>query len=240
MKEKLTIVLLPGLNGTAGLFKPLMDSAPSQYRVRAITYPTHRKCSYQELLYQLMDTLDDIEGPYVLLGESFSGPLSLMAAYQRPAGLLGVILVATFVIPPNSKVARVVPWEMGFSLHKPLHSVMEWLGLDMTYQAQEPSQPLSLLTALSVELQKVSPLVLADRMQSIFSVDVRKELAAIDVPLRYFKGVRDIIVPKKNSEIIQEINPKVSCIDFDVDHFLLQKKPIEAWREISSFVDSLI
>lgn len=56
-----SIILLPGLDGTGVLFKPLVGF--------------------------VLDRLPDSE--FVLLGESFSGPIALRVAARKPAGVCG-------------------------------------------------------------------------------------------------------------------------------------------------------
>ncbi len=75
-----TIVLLPGLNGTKGLFQPLIDSLPCGVDVLPIEFPTHDKYSYEQLCSLVIDKVKRLKGKYILLGESFSGPLSLFVS----------------------------------------------------------------------------------------------------------------------------------------------------------------
>src|SRR5690349_15943355 len=65
----------------------------------ALNYPADEPLDYEQLLPQVLAALPS-DRPFVLLGESFSGPLAVMAAATRPVGLLGVILCATFVRNP--------------------------------------------------------------------------------------------------------------------------------------------
>jgi len=44
-----TVVLLPGLNGTDGLFQPLLDVAPDGIDVLPVSYPTPESKTYEEL-----------------------------------------------------------------------------------------------------------------------------------------------------------------------------------------------
>ena len=77
---KITLVLLPGLHGTEGLFEPLVKGAPDDIDILAIEYPPHEKIPYEKLTTIVGDKLKSIEGSYIILGESFAGPLSLFIA----------------------------------------------------------------------------------------------------------------------------------------------------------------
>lgn len=176
MKKEVSIVLLPGLNGTTGLFKPLMDNIPEEYNVLPLSYPSDQKLSYSELKILVQEKLNTISGSYILLGESFSGPLSLMIARDKPEGLVGIALVATFIQAPNVKLGQFLPWRLGFTLTKPLYSLRFLVSQNKNK---------GLINSISTELQRVKPEVLADRIQSIFSVNAISDLKHCEIPLTY-------------------------------------------------------
>src|ERR1051325_2082913 len=95
----LTVVLLPGLDGTGTLFRPLLDHLPPELHPLVVTYPPEEPIGYDELLPRVLDHLPT-STPFVLLGESFSGPLALMVAARSPTGLRVVIVCASFVRNP--------------------------------------------------------------------------------------------------------------------------------------------
>src|SRR5690242_2545781 len=97
-----TLVLLPGLHGTADLFGPLRAGIS----VRTVEYPTDRSCSCAELLGMVEEQLRDV-GEMVLIAESFSGGLALKfaAGHAGNAGRVkGVVLCVSFVMPPVPRV----------------------------------------------------------------------------------------------------------------------------------------
>jgi pimeloyl-ACP methyl ester carboxylesterase len=91
------IVLLPGLHGTGHLFADFARECPSAFVPRVIEYPCDRFLDYRELLPFVRDRLPQ-DSDFVILGESFSGPLAVMLAAGRPRRLRAVVLVATFVV----------------------------------------------------------------------------------------------------------------------------------------------
>src|SRR5688572_16513964 len=93
------LVLLPGLDGTGQLFRPLLDVVPSTWRTGVVTYPSSRMCTYDELL-GLIDEQVGAEGSVALIAESFSGPLALRYACEHPGVVRAVVLCASFVRPP--------------------------------------------------------------------------------------------------------------------------------------------
>src|SRR4051812_4389167 len=94
-----SLILLPGLHGTADLFLPLLAAIPPDLPTRIISYPTHEPLSYDDLL-RLIDTQLSNEESIVLIAESFSGPLALRYAAMHPARVRAVILCASFIRSP--------------------------------------------------------------------------------------------------------------------------------------------
>lgn len=232
MNEKeITIVLLPGLNGTDGLFQRLLDTMPCGFKALCISYPPHEEKSYRELAAYVLEKLGKIEGNYLLVGESFSGPIAVLVGQVNPKGLLGIVLVATFISPPNIKIARLLPSQLLFSLAKPLYRLKQLI--------KPKGKPGSTFDLALIEVQKSSPSVLSARTQEIFRIDVKNELASCKVPMMYFRGERDFVVPEKNLKEILRVKPDIKLARFDTDHFLLQSAPTEAWIAISTFTSEL-
>lgn len=224
MKDaNITIVLLPGLNGTQGLFQPLIDKAPSHFNILTIAFPGQESSSYQDLTKYVLEKISYLKGSFILLGESFSGPLALFVAQTKPKNLKGVILAATFVTAPNIKIARFLPWAFGFRLAKFVCSLFC------------KNQPKSVIGMVLNELQKLEPKMLAERIQSIFDVNAEAALKVCPVPIMYFRGQKDLVVPRKNLNRILAIRSDVKVIEFNTDHFLLQSAPAEAWDAIDDF-----
>jgi pimeloyl-ACP methyl ester carboxylesterase len=112
------IALLPGLDGTGLLFGPALDACPDGVRPVVLPLPDLEARSYAELADHLAPRLPKDE-PFLLLGESFSGPLALELAARRPDGLAGVVLVASFVTSPVPRGIGRLPWTLAFRVRRP-------------------------------------------------------------------------------------------------------------------------
>ena len=73
---------------------PLVDLVQDQFEVKMISYPTNLVKSYQELTTLVLDELETVSGEYIIVGESFSGPVSLFVSQAKPEDLIGLVLVA--------------------------------------------------------------------------------------------------------------------------------------------------
>src|SRR5215469_13809501 len=103
-----TVVLLPGLDGTGDQFAPLIDALGSEVPTVTVRYP-NAPLDY-EALQKIVATALPRDRSYVILGESFSGPIALSLAAQAPRDLLGCILCASFVVNPRRILRLALPF----------------------------------------------------------------------------------------------------------------------------------
>ena len=226
---KTRIVLLPGLHGTGALFQDFVASTPPGYEVSTITFPLLEPLSYQDLTDLVCERLLGDRSRLILLGESFSGPLALFVAERKPPGLSGVILVASFILPPARSWARFLPWKTSFRVVNAL-----------TKRLVEPSRvngSVSVVGQIIRELHKVSPSVLADRVRSILHVNASNALIHCPVPILYLTGTKDLIVRKKCLGDIYRFRPDIHVRSIPSHHFLLQSVPSLIWQNIDWFVE---
>lgn len=90
------LLLLPGMDGTGRLFAPLLAALPPDIDGEPVAYPPDEPLGYEGLL-PLVEAAAARGGDFVVVGESFSGPLALLLAARSPPGLRGVVLCATFI-----------------------------------------------------------------------------------------------------------------------------------------------
>jgi len=107
---RVTLVLLPGLDGTSVFFRPLLAALPSWVEPLVIEYPSDGGDDYPHLLALVSEAVRGLDA-YWVLGWSFSGPLALMLAARDPDRVRGVILCASFVRATNCTAAR-RPWSI--------------------------------------------------------------------------------------------------------------------------------
>lgn len=228
--EKVTIVFLPGLNGTAGLFDPLLSVASKEYDLMVISYPTHQMKSYEQLTEYALEEIGSIKGRFVIVGESFSGPIAILLSAKRTDGLIGTVLVTTFASAPYFMFFKYLPLTLIFTLARFFYRVR--IKLSNTGKA-------SILKSACIELQKVSPVVLAARTRATLTVDVSKQLQLSRAPMVYFSAKYDVVVPKWNLKKILKIKPDTKVETFNSNHFLLQSVPQQAWEAIDKFIKEI-
>jgi pimeloyl-[acyl-carrier protein] methyl ester esterase len=224
----LTLVLLPGLDGTGILFEPIVRQLPLDILPHVIPLPNDIPMGYDRLVPAISSLLPT-GCRYVLLGESFSGPLTLMIAAQQPTGLQGVILCASFIRNPTYLPSglRYIAGSWMF------HLTPQLAQAKALFAGYSTSQLRSLLARAH---SQVPPSVMAQRIRSVLAVDCQEALQKCPVPIAYIRGSQDRVVPAKNCRQVLSARPAVREFVIHAPHLVLQTQPQAAAKAITTFV----
>lgn len=224
------LILLPGLDGTGHLFAPLLQVLPPEITATVVRYPLAESLSYEQLQPFVQQALPT-HAPYVLVAESFSGPLAIAWAATQPDNLCAVILCASFVSNPAPSFLQWIqafnhPFWFQFRLP---HSFVRYATAMWDCEA-------NVIDELIEQTSKVSPAVLSHRFAQVMRVDVRAALQRCTAPLLYVRATRDLLVQRRNWEEIARLKPEASYAEVDASHFVLQHKPAAALQAIQAFL----
>jgi len=214
----LKIILLPGLDGTGILFKPFIDALPSTIETLVISYPPDEKLSYKGLTEYVMDRLPKDEA-YVLLGESFSGPIAYEIALSQPGNMKAVVFVASFLKTPQRLVlglSRLLPRSLLLSLPMPEFVIKLFL--------LGPKASTQLVDLFRVSLNKVSAKVLSYRLNEITNLSINKQKC--DVRAVYIQADDDYLVPERCVETFKEVMDNLKIYQVTGPHLILQANPL--------------
>ena len=233
VEERLTLLLLPGMDGTGELFAEFVRSLPGWIEPRLVVYPRDRKLSYDQLL-PIVASAVPANKTFVVLAESFSTPLAVRLAAEKPNGLLALVLCAGFVSPPSRGVLRRVaiilaPLLIAFRL--PESICQHFLVGD--------SAPKSLVDGVRATISSVSVGVLAHRLRSVLSCTGKRELCAVSIPLLYLLGLEDRLVHRFSFDEIQQAKPDARLASVEAPHLILQAKPREASEVVIRFLQQV-
>lgn len=221
------LILLPGMDGTSLLFEPLINALPPSVHATAVAYPKDKPLGYAELLPLVESAIPNED--FVVLGESFSGPLALMLAASQPKRLRGVILCASFVrFPlniPSSWRTMIRPWMFRW---QPL-SLLAFVLLGKN--AFGPLGP-----KLRTAVRSVSPTAMAARALSVANVDVTDALRICPVPILYLQAANDWVIRPGCGKLIQAIRPDVQKVVLPGPHLVLQVSPQSAAEKLEIFI----
>ena len=225
------LMLLPGMDGTGRLFGPLLRILPQGLEVTVFAYPPDRPCGYAELL-PLVEAAIPEGGEFVVLGESFSGPLALLLAARRPRGLRGVILCASFARGPWRFPAR---W-LGLLVRPFWFRAVPGSLIRRTRLGRFDTPPLGGM--VEAALVGVHPAVLAARARAVLGADVGAQLQACPVPILSLSATEDRLVSGRSLAHIRGLQPRVEAVDLVGPHLLLQAVPELAAPVIQRFAAS--
>ncbi len=223
------LVLLPGLDGTGLLFDPLLRSLPAEVKTTVISYPVNQPLGYEELAQIVRERLPQNE-PFVLVGESFGGPLSIRIAAEAPAGLCGLALVVTFARKP----IRWLPEQIGPFIPPPAFRLLPaWSQLRMLVTGRSSPE---LKQLFQTALRQVAPRVFAHRVAELLRIDVSEELKRIAVPILVLSAGRDRIVRPYNDRYLRQLRSDAQSEMIDCGHLLLQTAPEQAAELLVRFL----
>jgi len=224
------MILLPGLDGTGRLFEKFITQLPPEWPVRVMSYPQTGAQDYAVLADVIVAQLPKSR-PYVLVAESFAGPLALQISTCAGANLNALVLSTTFVQNPRPQLSRLAPLllrEGLLSLHPP-DWMLRWLltGFDTGSD---------LLEMLRTVLGELPPRVLRQRLQSVMAVNVTAQLQACNTPILHLYARQDHLIPASASRLVRQLRPDLTSIGIDGPHFLLQTRPRECLRHLRRFL----
>lgn len=225
------LVLLPGMDGSGSLFQPLVDQLGFSFDIRVIQYPAAEPLGYEALERLVISSLPKGE-PFMLLGESFSGPIAISIAAAQPPGLTGLILCCTFAVSPRPLLTALWPLARALSPRRAPSAVLDHLLL-----GRYSSKALS--SALSSAVSSLSPAAFSARMRAIDTVNVLTKLKSISVPVLYLQATEDRLVPPSSCALVQRELPAIRVISIAAPHCLLQAAPGDAALAIGTFAEQL-
>lgn len=226
------VVVLPGLDGTGLMLTEFAARLSVRYPVAVVAYPGDRALSYPELADFVVARLPR-DGRFVLVAESFAGPLAILLAAGRPAGLAGIAFVASFMRCPVpvptwlSRLASLLPLRA-----KALQALMRPLTHGRWSSEAEGA-------SLSKALAPIRHGVLAARLRAVAQADYREAFSRLDLPMFYLRPRQDRLVRAAAVLEMARINPALAVRTIDGPHFVLQTRGAEAAAVLGGFIESL-
>lgn len=225
-----TLVLLPGMDGTGDLFAPFLAALDPDLKVQVIRYPHDPALEYIDLAEFVKSALPD--GPFVLLGESFSGPVAISVAASSPRGLRGLILCCTFVRNPRPLFGWMRGMGDALSMLPRPHGMLSRILLGRWQTADLKQRFTSVMS-------DVSGKVMGSRLTQVLGIDVTQELLAVACPILGLQASDDLVVPAAAASTILQCRPDALFVRLPAPHFLLQATPRAAAVEVEKFVVGL-
>jgi pimeloyl-ACP methyl ester carboxylesterase len=219
------LVLLPGMDGTGLMFEPFLR-VQKGFEAQVLRYPPGLT-DYADCVAYIRARLPR-ERPFLLLGESFSGPVAIALAAERPPLLKGLVLCSTFARNPRPGLGWLAP------LLRLLPA--PWLPQPLLRRVMLGGQASGPLAGLvDTVLPQFPPATLKGRLLSVVAVDHTALLVQIQVPILALCASQDRLVPKAATNWIRAHHAHLDIVRLKGPHWLLQTRPEACEQVIEAF-----
>jgi pimeloyl-ACP methyl ester carboxylesterase len=227
-----TLLLLPGLDGTGLIFQPLLAQLPAEIDAQVVHYPTDRPMSFWEHVDSARRQMPT-DKPFVLLAESFSGPVALKLLAAAPDNLVGVIFVATFARYPS-------PFLLDTGRHLPQALLLKLFATPLFCRffclGNAPAKAVKLFRQA---LQSATLSVLSRRLQILAELPPPPDMA-FSGPILYIQAGNDRLVPPRAADAMQKLLPQLRIVQLPGPHIILLAQPEQGARLISDFINGVM
>src|SRR5262245_23050514 len=226
--DNMAILILPGMDGSGSLLTALAERLASRRPVHVISYPVSGPLRYDDLTAFVMERTPD--GRFVILGESFSGPIAIEVAATEPR-VAGLILASSFARHPMPRL--LLPLTQMLDLTRVPKRIVEAILLGSSRRPELTESLHRVLATLPRDVIKA-------RASEALRVDKRNRLVAVTCPMLCLHGRYDRLVRKKYLNEIVASRPNCAVQMFDAPHMLLETHAAEAATAINHFCDRIV
>jgi pimeloyl-ACP methyl ester carboxylesterase len=222
------LVLLPGLDGTGKLFAPILPFlADNDFEV--LPLPGAGPQTYAELSVWIRNRLPAED--FVLVAESFSGPIAALTTQDATPHLKGIVFVASFLTQPAPKLSR-----LAGQLPLKTLTYLPFSNLAIRFLCLGRGGNDDLVELFKETVRTVPSNVLKARLRELgrFTID----LTPVTLPACLLRPDGDLLVGGRSTESIRDFFPLLDVQTLDGPHFLLQAKPREVAEHITRFLQS--
>ncbi len=187
-----TIILVPGLDGTALLFYRQIPLLSERFRVETHPLPDDSTSTMDSLVADLLSYCDERGlDRFVLCGESFGGALTMSFALAHPERLHGIVVLNSFpVIRQRIRISlaphliRAIPW-----------GAMRLVRRLTRARLHSPHTNAEDLREFTERTRAIGRDGYIRRLEILQSYDIRERLRDLQVPALFLAGDRDKLVP---------------------------------------------
>lgn len=226
MRYPTEVLIFPGLDGTKLLLGEFSKQVLDSFKPRICPLPD-RELSYPELCDHFSNLIEEGR-QYIVVAESFSGPLGILLAHRFPDQINRLILVASFACAPRRIGSRLFNFVNNYLNQS---GVLFKIGLPKFVARRfflGNASP-DLIKSLQVAVKTQRPSTLRYRISQIANVDVRRELSELRCLVHYVQPQADRLVPKTSLTEILKTKPDTRVHEILGPHLIMQTQPQSVW-----------
>lgn len=212
------LVLLPAFDGTGRMFQPLIKALGDRFEAMPLAYPESGPQDYPSLSDYVRQQIPSGEN-YILLGESFAGPIVYQVACRDSEHCVAAVFVATYLTNPSPGILSVLTRLPSSLVSKFVSSPTVVRALTLSHRAASP-----VAGSIAENFASVDKDAIKQRLKTIGSINERPA-ETLEAPAFYIQASDDrLVLPKKLPDF------KALCRSLTIDsveggHFVLQENP---------------
>ncbi|WP_243368082.1 alpha/beta fold hydrolase [Microvirga solisilvae] len=226
--QKPKLIVFPGIDGSPELRQGLADCLDPTLEVQIVALPDDVSLDYEGLAVRFAALLPD--GPVVLAGESFSGPLVAMLAERCPEKVRGVIFIASF---PKLTYLRAAKYLLPFIPFRAIpYDLVGWIMMGSKGKSDIPRR-------MRMALKQLPSKVAKHRAKLPLEVDVSRTVSRLPQPILVIHGRKDRLITQAHVFRFLKLRPDAHVAWIDGHHMILETHPEPIARSIEAFIEAL-
>ena len=209
------VLLIPGMDGTGKLFRPLLDELPSDMDTQVICLNDLAAQTPIEQALEIASLIGSEE--VIILSESYSGYIAYHLSLLPNLNIKHVIFAASFLENPTwfSRLNRLLPLNLVRS------GLIPDIILSPVLFSQRNNK--NLVKLFMSSLKSVSNSTLRQRLNAIANL-VRPNESVL-VQCTYVQASNDYLVSKRTVDVFKELCININVVKANGGHFIVQSNP---------------
>jgi len=207
------------MDGTGLLFNPFLERLPDAMKTKVIRYPEHIFLSYEQLETLVINQLP-VSEKYIIIAESFSGPIALRIASRATSNLEAIVLISSFAYRPLGWIGTVLA-------RLPLKALFRRLPSDFILRSLllGHSAPQSTLVEARQAITRVRPEVLAGRLREALTSDYGRHHVPGHIRILTIFAGQDRLLGNTARKSLAQVCPDAETEFVPAPHLALQAAP---------------
>lgn len=226
----MNLVLIPGLDGTGEFFKPFLD-VYGRADAQVIALPQDGPQDYGALTEYVAQRLP-VDRDYVLLAESFGGPIGASLALRGLRHIKGVVFVATFLSPPAWWATT-----LGLILPLKLAAPMALGRIIMRQLLAGPQASAQTMDWVQSVICGVPPEVIKARLRAIRGM--RPLTGRTDMPALYIRATQDRLIGADKFADFSKHFTDIKLFKIEGPHLILPDRAEDCVRTVRQMFPTL-
>jgi pimeloyl-ACP methyl ester carboxylesterase len=207
------------MDGTGILLDEFVRRLPEGVDANIVRYPEDRYRTYAQLA-EMVARLLPVYEPYVIVAESYSGPVAALLAARAMGNLQAVVFVSSFVSLPCGRIGAWIAKALPPSLFRPRApaAILRWLLMS-------PATTREQISDVQDAIARVSPEVLARRLRDALTADFAEMLRGCTIRIVCLLPEADRLLGTRGLRGFLAAKPDIEIVKIAGPHFLLQCAP---------------